>query len=99
MKRINQLAETQRSQFQVPAEGAIEQHELNGYKQVMMKQNNVLARNNKESPLRSYMKFDICDPQRRIQLVKQNRIEQVKRRGMNMSKICESILENDEIAI
>lgn len=50
-----------------------EQHHLNGRKQLMMKFNNIIARDNIENPLYSFMKYDTYDEAARIKEVKLNR--------------------------
>ena len=60
-----------------------------------MKFNNIIARNNVDDPIRSYMKYDYYDPEAKIAQVKKNRHDFVENRKRNLNLEVENILESD----
>ena len=60
-----------------------------------MKQNNILAKNYQNEPLYSFQIFDHRDYNKRIEMVKQNRKEYLRLRGIDPNQECEEILSTD----
>ena len=64
-----------------------------------MKFNNILAKNMENEPVSPYMKFDYADPEKRIQQVRENRMNKVRQRSINKSRVFANLIDNDSVLL